>query len=60
MKLLTEFKSEQEYWNNVHTTCVINVMCALLNKPMENYSDAVKEAVKIADEVVKQLKKKKP
>ena len=59
MKSERDFLCIEEYWEYVHTHCVIQCTCVLLNKQRwEDYSQVAKEAVKMADEVIKQLRKK--
>jgi len=60
MKSERDFPSIEEYWEYIHTNCTLNLTCVLLSKQSwGDYSQVAKEAVKVADEVIKQLKKSK-
>jgi len=59
MKSERDFQSAEEYWDYIHTTCTLNVTCIILSKQWKSYSNVAIEAVKVADEVIKQLKKSK-
>ena len=59
MKNITVFDTDEDYWAYIHTKCTISTVCVLLSKPQwTNHKEISTEAIKIADEVVKALKKK--
>ena len=60
MKSKDDFLDIDDYWEYTHTTCTLHTISVLLQKEhWKDYSQVAKEAIKVADEVIKQLKKRK-